>query len=102
MYLIQVLLPLNDAAGRRFEVARHHQVSRELTERYGGLTVYSRSPAHGMWEPQPGQTMHDEVVVYEVMVEKLDTRWWGAYRRLLERRFFQDELVIRAHAIERL
>lgn len=47
MHLIQVLLPLNDANGRRFESSRYQQVSRELTKRYGGLTVYSRSPAEG-------------------------------------------------------
>jgi len=70
MHLIQVLLPLNNADGRRFESSRYQQVSSELAERYGGLTVYSRSPAHGIWEPREGQTTHEEMVIYEVMVKE--------------------------------
>jgi len=40
--------------------------------------------------------------VYEVMVESLDRAWWAQYRSRLERRFNQEELVVRAHEIERL
>jgi len=36
------------------------------------------------------------------MVAELDRAWWAAYRAKLEERFAQDELVVRAHAIERL
>ncbi|HYE92005.1 MAG TPA: hypothetical protein VEA38_13330 [Terriglobales bacterium] len=66
------------------------------------MTAYARAPATGLWVPQPGRTTRDDIVVYEVMVEELDRAWWGAYRRALEARFAQDELVIRAHLIERL
>jgi hypothetical protein len=102
MHLVQLLLPLYDRAGRRFDSALYDEVARELSERFGGMTAYARSPATGMWEGQPGHTTHDEIVVYEVMVEPLDTQWWAAYRETLEARFAQEELVVRAQEIRRL
>jgi hypothetical protein len=91
MHLVQLLLPRYD-----------EDVSRELTERFGGMTAYARAPAKGEWKPVPGETVHDDIVVYEVMVETLERDWWSAYRRLLEQRFDQEELVVRVHEIERL
>lgn len=46
--------------------------------------------------------MRDDIVVYEVMVERLDRGWWQQYRRRLEELFLQQELVVRTQAIERL
>ena len=91
MHLVQLLLPRYDET-----------VARELTERFGGMTAYARAPAKGEWKPAPGQTVHDDIVVYEVMVDSLDRAWWAQYRGRLERRFDQEELVVRAHEIERL
>jgi hypothetical protein len=102
-HLVQLLLPLYDNAGLRFPAALYDAVLRELTERFGGLTAYARAPAAGLWEEEDsGKTRRDDIVVYEVMVEDLDRAWWARYRETLERRFSQDELVVRAHAIERL
>jgi hypothetical protein len=36
------------------------------------------------------------------MTVTLDRGWWREYRRTLERRFAQDELVIRSQVVERL
>ena len=102
MYLVQLLLPLYDPQGRPFKSLSFRRVSRELTGRFGGLTTYARSPATGLWQERPGHTTRDEVVVYEVMVESLDRNWWGKYRRTLEKKFKQQELVIRAQEIERM
>lgn len=101
-HLVQILLPVSDAAKRRFDPKLYNSVATELTERFGGLTAYSRAPATGLWESPDGSTSRDDVVVYEVMVSDLDRAWWSHYRVLLERMFEQDELVVRAHAIERL
>jgi hypothetical protein len=101
-HLVQLLLPLYDNAGLRFPAVLYDQVLRELTDRFGGLTAYARAPAAGLWEEEPGKTRRDDIVVYEVMVEALDRAWWARYRETLERRFSQDELVVRAQAIERL
>lgn len=62
----------------------------------------NRAPATGLWEAPSGETVRDQVVVYEVMVEVLDAEWWGVLRVVLEARFAQQELVLRAQAIQRL
>jgi hypothetical protein len=77
-------------------------VLKELTERFGGATAYDRAPAKGLWKPNPQETVHDTIVVYEVMVESLDTAWWARYRQDLEARLAQQELVVRAMEIRRL
>ncbi len=91
MHLVQLLLPRYDEA-----------VARELTDRFGGMTAYARAPAKGEWKPAPDKTVHDDVVVYEVMVEVLDRGWWASYRHELEKRLGEKELVVRAHQMERL
>jgi hypothetical protein len=96
VHLVQLLLPF----GRRREM--YERVFRELTERFGGMTAYSRSPAEGLWKKRRDAAERDDIVVVEVMVERLDRRWWARYRATLERRFRQREVVVRAHAIEAL
>lgn len=44
--------------------------------------------------------MHDDVVLFEVMVDPLDRAWWADYRRKLEERFQQDKLLILALTVE--
>jgi hypothetical protein len=102
VHLIQLLLPLYDAHGTAFPRAHYDAVVQELTARFGGLTAYTRAPAAGLWEEEPGRTVRDDVVAYEVMVEALDRAWWADYRARLEARFAQDEIVLRSLAMERL
>jgi len=49
-----------------------------------------------------GAVQRDEVVLLEVMAEHVDHGWWAAYREDLQSRFRQDEVLIRASAMERL
>ena len=103
MHLVQLLLPLFAADGRRLPAAVFGQVRQELVARFGGLTAYSRSPAQGLWEDEnEGQVAHDDIVVYEVMVDTLDRPWWEGYRTDLTDRFQQKELVIRAQSMDLL
>jgi hypothetical protein len=101
MYLVTLFLPLADNKGRRFDGSIFVLVRKELTERYGGLTSYSRAPAHGVIE-DGGEWVHDDNIVMEVMVDTLDREWWNGYRLTLEQRFRQDEILIRACAVEKL
>ena len=102
MYLIQLFLPLRDNSGRA--IARHHfdALTDELTQRFGGLTRYSRAPAKGLWK-QPGRRpQRDDVIVYEVQSPKLERRWWRARRLQLQKDFRQKEILIRAQTVTRL
>lgn len=101
-HLVQLLLPVYANDGARFAPSLYRDVERELTERFGGVTAYSRAPAAGLWKEEPGRTERDDIVVYEVMVDALETAWWAEYRRALERRFAQEELVVRALPMGRL
>jgi hypothetical protein len=98
MQLVQILLPLTDNDGKPFAANLFAQVRRELTERFGGLTAFTRAPAEGAWK-DAGETQHDDIIVLEVMTESLDRAWWTKYRQELELRFDQDEIVIRAQEI---
>lgn len=101
MFLVQLLLPLKDQDGKPFPRSLYRGIREVLTERYGGMTAYSRAPAEGIWD-DGAAVEHDDIVVYEVMTELLDRAWWAEYRAGLEDKFDQDELVVRAQPIERL
>jgi hypothetical protein len=94
MKLIEIFLPLTDNSGRKLRKNLYAQTRRELIERFGGLTAFTRSPARGFWK-QKGRTTRDEIVVFEVMAKRLERRWWRNFRRDLETRFEQEEIVIR-------
>lgn len=101
LHLVQLLLPTRDKAGDAFAPAAFEQVSRELTERFGGVTAYNRAPAEGRWK-QATETELDDIVVVEVMDKNLDRQWWAAYGKELEKRFRQDVVIVRAQGIELL
>ena len=102
MYLVQILLPLYDSAGHKVSRQTFAGVRDELTQRFGGVTAFTRAPAQGTWVEPGGDVERDDIVVCEVMVEKLDSAWWAGYRTKLEKLFRQQELVIRASEIKRL
>jgi hypothetical protein len=102
VHLVQILVPLFDNAGQRFPRGHYDRLAGELAERFGGLTAYVRAPAAGLWKDGPNETRRDDIVVYEVMVERLEPDWWAQYRRELEGRFAQDEMVVRAQEVRRL
>ncbi|NNM72739.1 hypothetical protein [Enterovirga aerilata] len=101
MHLIQILLPLFDNEGRRFGPEPYRAIRDELSDRFGGLTAFSRAPAEGLWR-EGGESHRDDIVVYEVMAERLDEAWWRDYRVRLERLFRQEAIVVRAQTIRLL
>ena len=102
MYLIQILLPLHDNSGHPFPALAFQRVRDELSERFGGITTYVRSPAVGLWRETPETIDHDEIVIYEIMTEDLDRSWWKEYRQELAERFRQQVLVVRVSEVEML
>lgn len=102
MQLIQLLLPLYDNQGEPFPQALFERVRQQLTEKFGGVTAYVRSPAKGLWKEDDGTVVRDDVVMYEVMADTFDRSWWNPYRDELKAAFAQDELVVRALPCARL
>jgi hypothetical protein len=102
MKLIQILLPLRDEQHRPFPTDLYDHVASQLTDAFGGITSYMRTPAEGRWKPAGGTPQEDDIVVLEVMSERLDKEWWHRFRVLLERIFKQRSIVIRAQDTEQL
>lgn len=102
MYLVQLFLPLYDNEGKVFDKSMLDRVRNELTERFGGVTAYRRSPAEGLWKETGGKVTRDDVVIYEVMTDELDRAEWKRYGKELASRFHQEEMMIRAIGVERL
>lgn len=102
MFLIEIYLPTRDNHGRQFPKSAFKQVRNELTERFGGVTAFMRSPAMGLWADRSGEVRRDDIAIFEVMTDAVDRDWWREYRSTLESRFRQDEVVVRSIQIERL
>jgi hypothetical protein len=101
MHLIEIFIPLADPDGKPFPPASMKRVREELLEMFGGVTMFSRAPAEGA-TIEDGKKVRDSVFVAEVMTAELDRGWWIQYRRELEGRFSQDEILIRASRVDRL
>jgi len=102
MYLIRLLLPLHDNHKQAFPRAYFNQVREELTNRFGGVTAFARSPAVGLWKEGSDDINRDEVVLFEVLADQLDEAWWASYRKELQAKFRQEELLIWATNITKL
>ncbi|RKS27436.1 hypothetical protein BJ917_0279 [Pseudomonas sp. WPR_5_2] len=99
MHLIEIFLPLNlnDGAPQPFE---HFRCVREqLADHFGGVTAFTRNPAKGISQQEHSGKSEDDIIVYEVMVEAVDRHWWQRYKRDLEERFQQKEILIRVTAV---
>ena len=94
--LIQILLPLYGAEGRPIPRRTFEKTAAELVRDFGGLTAYRRSPAQGLWRTGRRRVERDDIVIYEVMADRLARRAWNARRRELERQYRQQSIVIRA------
>ena len=96
MHLIQLLLPVYDNDKRAFPRAYFDQVRQELTQQYGGVTAFVRSPAVGFWKDDEEEITRDDVIMFEVVTEQVDQGWWKRYRQKLEKTFRQNTILVRA------
>ena len=101
MYLIQLLLPLHDNDKNKFPAEYFDSVRSELTNSFGGVTAFLRSPAVGLWKTE-NDVSRDEVVMFEVMAPDLNEEWWFEYRTQLQKKFRQEELLIYAFQVTKL
>jgi hypothetical protein len=102
MKLLQIFLPLYDNGGEAYPKAMFDHIRSELTDAYGGVTAFVRSPAVGLWEDESGKVQRDDVVLLEIMTDNLDRSWWQDYRHDLQKRFRQQSILVRATDVEML
>ena len=101
MHLVQMLLPVRDNNGEAFPKAMFDEVRADLAEHFGGVTAYMPAPASGLWD-DGGDKVKDDIVIFEVMVDRIEREFWRLYRLELQEKFRQDVIVVRAHKIDKL
>jgi hypothetical protein len=99
MFVVELFLPLEKNDGSAVPVQTFDRIKAELTDRFGGVTAFVRAPAEGAWRPSHGRVVKDRVVVFEVMVEQIETAWWRAYRSTLEHELQQEQVLMRAYEV---
>ena len=87
-FVIEILLPVAHTPGKRSNL---DLVRDELTGEFGRATM-----------EDDGDIEIDRIVVVEAMTDEIDRNSWSSYRKKLEVRFRQEEIVVRAIKIERL
>lgn len=99
MRLVQLFLPLYDNVGKRFPAIFYSRERERLVERFGGMTAHMQAPVKGLWKTE-SKTKRDDLVIFEVMVRKVDRKWWSHYRHQLQKRFRQKELLVRCQDVK--
>ena len=99
MHLVKLYLPLNDPDGHALPSEMHDGVKQELTDKFGGVTMFSNTPTEGVWA-HGAKLEFDQIIVFEVMTEVLSYQWWKDYRKSLESIFQQDQIIISTHAVD--
>lgn len=89
-----------DNEGEPFSNDLYKAIKVELTERFGGLTAYSRSPASGLWKNGEDEVTVDKVIVYEVIADDVEKKFWKSFKEILKAQFKQEDIVIRCTNIE--
>ena len=94
-YLAKIFLPVSDEC-RTNQVADSILAETDLlTARFGGATSFVHSAAEGYLKDSAGRSTKDVVVLIEVLVDQWDQPWWGIYKQDLDKRFQQQEILIR-------
>ena len=91
--LVQLFIPRYDQQGTRFPARLYCSLRSELMEHFGGLTVYTRSPATGLWK-ENDEEVEDQLLVYEVLTGLPDQEYWKGLKAKLEKQFNQQELLV--------
>lgn len=99
MFVVELFLPLQTSDGEPVPATTFDRIKSELTDRFGGVTAFLRSPADGAWKPSKGSVVHDQVAIFEVMVNDVDTAWWHDYRRSLEVELQQERILARLYQV---
>jgi hypothetical protein len=102
-WLVELFLPTSSNEGEAFDRAAFNRVRDELLAKFGGVTLFRRNPAEGLWDEGEGQgTARDRMITAEVMADEVDRAWWAEYRCSLEQRFGQEEILVRCYQIWKL
>ena len=83
-----------DNEGQPFGQEDFERVKKELAGRFDGVTAYLQAPADGLWR-KGAESNADKIVIFEVMTDEINLLEWRDRRMALERRFRQEQVIIR-------
>ncbi len=95
MFLVQVFIPLYDNEGNKFNKSHFAYTRRLLMQEFGGVTIYNRAPAEGLWQDENGKVSKDDIIIFEVMAKKIKKTWWKGFKKIVINTFSQKEVLIR-------
>jgi inorganic pyrophosphatase len=99
---VQLFIPLQDQKGKPFPKKHFGELTNELKENFGGVTIYSRAPATGLWKQEGEKTVTDNLLVYEVLLSNPDKKYWSKLKARLEKQFRQKELLVLITKVQKL
>lgn len=100
MKLVQLFIPLYDNDGMPFKDDLFVSLKEQLAEKFGGVTIYRQTT--GFWKQSEGPAQKDEILIYEVMVKTIETKFWKELKERLLKAFRQESLLFRFFDIELL
>ncbi len=69
MFLIHILVPLANNQGEKFTSEKFNMLKKKLIDKFNGMTVFSNSPAEGLWEKTKEDVLQDQIIVFEIMTK---------------------------------
>jgi inorganic pyrophosphatase len=99
-FLYEIFIPAEKDGETRHLSSHYTWLRQELVGRFGGLTIYQRSPAKGIWEPDNEARHTDDMIIYEVMADNDAPGYWRWLKAELEHRFNQQEILVRKACID--
>lgn len=103
VHIVNIYLPKLDKSGKPFPEKDYVWLRSELIGKFGGVTQYDQAPAVGYWKADAGTSVsQDEMIIYEVICDRLVKTYWNGLRKRLETAFDQELILIRAHPIKTL
>jgi uncharacterized protein YnzC (UPF0291/DUF896 family) len=98
----EIYLPLKYNDGKDIEPEKIKQIKQELVERFGAITVSSRSsPYQGTWK-YGGVEYIDDIIKVEIVVsgDKLTKGFLKAFKERLKESLRQIDILITTHGIQ--
>ncbi|MFD1770363.1 inorganic diphosphatase [Sphingobacterium suaedae] len=101
-FLYELFIPLQAPDRQPFPRTHFSDLRDELITRFGGLTIYQRTPVKGIWENPSHVREGDDLIIYEVMTTEECIRYWQELKRKLEQVFQQTDILIRQRTLKRI
>lgn len=97
-FLYELFLPVEDNNGTPISSHTFKNLRECLINKFGGVTIYQRTPIKGAWDDQDG-IKEDNLFVYEVTSTRQMPEFWSNLKVELEEQFCQREILIRKSRI---